>query len=241
MVAPFGAFMLFLGLIDGWLPEQHYLLYPAKSLLVAGVIAWYWRELPPLKPVAPVASIAVGVLGVALWVGLDGIAYHVNALVVEGWNRTAALVGMSSWQSTPEPLPPPGRDPFQLYPAGEAWALFAPRLAGIALVVPVMEELFWRGFLMRWLIREDFESVPLGTYRPFSFWATTVLFASVHGAEWLLGLVVGTIYGAWFVRTKSLGSIMVAHGTTNFLLALYCLGSGDWHFLSSGHAPELPK
>lgn len=57
--------------------------------------------------------------------------------------------------------------------------------------------------------------------------------------EWPLALVVGTIYGAWFVRTKSLGSIMVAHGTTNFLLALYCLFSGDWHFLASA-SPAPP-
>jgi CAAX prenyl protease-like protein len=91
---------------------------------------------------------------------------------------------------------------------------------------------------MRWLIKEDFLSVPLGTYSAFSFLGTTACFASVHGSEWPLAVVVGMIYGAWFVRTRSLGSIMVAHGTTNFFLALYCLASGDWHFLSPVH-PHL--
>ena len=240
-VAPFGAFMLFLGFVDGTWPEQHYVLYPVKCLLVAGIIAWFWRELPSLKPVAPLASVVVGIAGVVLWVGLAGVADGANAVLEDGWNRVVSQAGLSSWQLAPEVVRAEGRDPFQIYPAAEAWVLFVLRVAGIALVVPIMEELFWRGFLMRWLIREDFEAVPLGTYRPFSFWATTVLFASVHGSEWLLGLVVGTMYGAWFVRTKSLGNIMVAHGVTNLLLALYCLCSGDWHFLSTGHAVTLPK
>jgi membrane protease YdiL (CAAX protease family) len=47
-----------------------------------------------------------------------------------------------------------------------------------------------------------------------------------------LGVVVGVLYGAWFVRTKRLGDIMLAHGTTNLLLAFYCLFIDDWHFLS---------
>jgi hypothetical protein len=85
---------------------------------------------------------------------------------------------------------------------------------------------------MRWLIKEDFTSVPMGTYQPLSFWITTACFAAVHGAEWPLGVVVGLLYGVWFVRTKSLGSVMLAHGVTNLLLALYCLIANDWHFLS---------
>lgn len=104
-----------------------------------------------------------------------------------------------------------------------------------------MEELFWRGFLMRWLIKEDFTAVPIGAYQPFSFWVTTAFFAAVHGPEWPLAVVVGLLYGAWFVRTKNLGNIMVAHGVTNLLLAIYCLISGDWHFLCTAPSAAIQK
>lgn len=240
-VAPFAVFMLFLGIVDGYLPNEHYLLYPVKSLLVAGIIAWFWRELPSLKPAAPMASVVIGVLGVALWVGLEPVSNWLDGEFAAGWNSAVTSVGWTSWVTKPDSPHAPGLDPFALYPAAEAWALFACRVAGIALVVPVMEELFWRGFLMRYLIREDFAAVPLGTYQPFSFWATTLFFASVHGAEWPQGVIVGVIYGAWFVRTKSLGNIMLAHGVTNLLLALYCLKSGQWHFLATAPAAIVSR
>jgi CAAX prenyl protease-like protein len=131
-----------------------------------------------------------------------------------------------------------GVSPFATYPVGVAWTLFIFRVLGSSLCVPVMEELFWRGFLMRWLIREDFTSVPMGTYQPVSFWITTIFFASVHGNQWPMALAVGVLYGACFVKTKRLGDIMLAHGVTNFLLALYCLFTGDWHFLCTAAAPK---
>jgi uncharacterized protein len=205
-MAPFFLFMLCLS-VGNYFPDQHYAIYPVRAILVAALLAWYWRSLPPLTPAAPMASILVGVAGVILWIGLDPILVHYDQPLI-------------------------GRNPFQLYPAGEAWVLFGIRLLGITFIVPVMEELFWRGFLMRWLIKDDFTSVPLGTYQSFSFWITTACFAAVHGPEWPLAVVVGVLYGAWFVRTKSLGSVMLAHGVTNLLLALYCLIANDWHFLS---------
>ena len=205
-IAPFFFFAVFLT-VQGYLPDQHYAIYPIVTVVVAAAIAFYWRALPPLRPSAPIVSVCVGIVGVVLWIGLDPFLVHYDQPLI-------------------------GRNPFQLYAPAVAWPLFAFRLAGISVCVPIMEELFWRGFLMRWLINEDFTSVPLGTYRPFSFWVTTAFFASVHGAEWPLAVIVGVLYGAWFVRTKSLGDIVLAHGATNFLLALYCLATHDWHFLS---------
>jgi len=205
-IAPFFLFGVFLT-VQGFFPDQHYALYPVVTIAVAAVLVWYRRALPSLRPGAPVVSACVGVAGVVLWIGLDPFLVHYDQPIA-------------------------GRNPFQLYPPAVAWILFGFRVAGIAVCVPIMEELFWRGFLMRWLIKEDFTSVPLGTYQPFSFWATTALFASVHGSQWPLAVIVGALYGGWFVRTKRLGDIMLAHGVTNLLLALSCLATNDWHFLS---------
>jgi uncharacterized protein len=230
-VIPFVLFLTLLG-VEDYFPDQHYLFYPVKVVTVTAALAYYWRALPVLKPSAPLASVAVGVIGIVLWVGLDSGAIRFNMMIEDSVNRAVNAVGLTSWQMTVEGGHPQGRNPFLLYPVVEAWALFAIRVLGISLIVPIMEELFWRGFVMRWLIREDFASVPLGTYQLFSFGVTTMLFALEHGSEWLLGLIVGAVFGAWFIRTKSLGNVMVAHGTTNLLLALYCLVSKDWHFLS---------
>ena len=212
-VLPFLVFSVFL-VIEGFFPAQHYLLYPAKSLATAAVILFFCRELPSLRPSGPFSSTLLGLIGVVFWVALDPVLVHRSGI-------------------------PTGFNPFLLYPAGLAWTLFAFRLAGMTLVVPIMEELFWRGFLMRWLIKEDFTSIPLGTYQPISFLVTTAFFASVHGAQWPLAVIVGLFYGAWFIFTKKLGDIMLAHGVTNLLLGLYALVSGDWHFLAtaptSGH------
>jgi hypothetical protein len=226
--------------VENWFPGQHYVLYPIKTLLVVAILAWYWRALPSLKPSAILMSVIVGVIGVFLWIELDPWALSLNALVQDLFNHAVSSVGFGSWR-IPVDGAPDGRNPFDLYPAGEAWVLFAFRLVGITLIVPVMEEIFWRGFLMRWLIEDDFLAVPLGTFQLFSFWVTTFLFASIHGSEWPLGLVVGLFFGAWFVRTKNLGNVILAHAVTNFLLAFYCLFADDWHFLSSvGHA-SMPK
>ena len=214
-VAPFFLFMAFL-VVEGWFPDQHYLIYPVKTFAVGAVILWFWRALPRLTPTLPVLSMLVGVLGVMLWIGLDPWLVHYDRPLI-------------------------GRNPFLLCPAVSAWTLFAFRLLGIAVVVPITEELFWRGFLMRWLIKDDFTNVPLGAYRPVSFAITTACFAAEHGAEWPLGLIVGLLYGAWFVRTKSLGNVILAHAVTNLLLALYCLFANDWHFLSIVAPPTATK
>jgi len=95
-----------------------------------------------------------------------------------------------------------GGNPFQLYPVFYAWWLFAFRLRD-NLVVPVMEELFWRGFLMRWLIKDRFSPpVPLGTYQPFSFWITDGLLRHSAWSAVAPGRRGGGALRVWFVRTQ---------------------------------------
>jgi len=119
-------------------------------------------------------------------------------------------------------------------PAGEAlrgdYVFLASRILGSALVVPVIEELFWRGWLMRWLIRTDFLAVPLGSYLPGAFWITAILFASEHGPYWDVGLAAGVLYNWWMIRTRSLADCILAHAVTNACLAAYVLSAGKWQY-----------
>ena len=99
-----------------------------------------------------------------------------------------------------------------------------------ALIVPIVEELFWRAWLMRWLIRPDFSKVPLGTYAPQAFWIVAVLFAGEHGPFWDVGLACGILYNWWMVRTKSLGDLILMHGITNACLSVYVVAAGKWEY-----------
>jgi CAAX protease family protein len=96
--------------------------------------------------------------------------------------------------------------------------------------VPIVEELFWRAWFMRWLINISFTRVPLGTYTAFSFWTTALLFASEHGPYWDVGLLTGIVYNFWMIRTKSVGDCVLMHAVTNALLSGYVLTTGQWQY-----------
>jgi uncharacterized protein len=107
--------------------------------------------------------------------------------------------------------------------------LFLRTLRAVA-IVPIVEELFWRGWLMRWVIDNDFERVPLGAYSALSFWAVALLFASEHGPYWDVGLVAGIIFNWWMIRTKSLGDLILAHAVANACLSGYVIAAGKWEY-----------
>ena len=116
-----------------------------------------------------------------------------------------------------------------LSPAAVAWALIAVRFIGAAMVVPILEELFWRSFLLRYIINPDFKQVALGTFSWFSFVAVVILFGLEHH-RLIQGMIAGAIYTALVVRQKSLRGCIVAHGVTNLGLGIYVLATQSWAF-----------
>jgi len=117
--------------------------------------------------------------------------------------------------------------------------LAAVRLCGAAVVVPIMEELFWRSFLLRFIITlfpegktnvtPEFTSIPLGTFTPISFVVTVVLFGSEH-TLWLAGMMAGVIYNLLLYKTHRLWPCVLAHGVTNLLLGVHVLITQEWHW-----------
>ena len=94
-----------------------------------------------------------------------------------------------------------------------------------------MEELFWRDFLWREIIApNDFKLAEVGELEWPALLIATGAFASVHGNWWLSAVVWGLMAAGLLVYTKSLGACIVAHATSNLLLAAYVLKTHDWSF-----------
>lgn len=209
-VGPFAVFI-------GWLAVDRYLplANPWKELLrdgvlLASIVAISWRVLPRSAP-HWLASIAVGLAVGALWVAPD--------LLVPGW-RDNVLFQNSITGRLRTSIPPVELTPLML----------VLRTMRATLIVPIVEELFWRGWLARWLQDSDFQRVPIGQFTSLAFWATALLFAAEHGPYWEVGLLCGIIYNAWLWRTRSLGDVMIAHATTNLALSLFVIATQRWTF-----------
>ena len=104
------------------------------------------------------------------------------------------------------------------------------RLVGTVVTVPIAEELFWRGWLIRYVVNPNFQNVPVGMYTASAFWLTAALFASEHGPFWDVGLAAGILYNFWIARTARLADCILAHAVTNGCLALYVLVFDQWGY-----------
>jgi exosortase E/protease (VPEID-CTERM system) len=102
------------------------------------------------------------------------------------------------------------------------------RIAGSVLIVPIAEELAYRGYLMRRLTASDFESVPFRSVHWPAVIVTAIVFGLAHGALWLPGVAAGLAYGLILVRTGRIGEAVAAHVTTNALVAASVLAWNQW-------------
>ena len=211
-VAPFAVFMLLLVVADR-LPFGQ----PWESVVRVGVLVatlWFFSRHLVGAMRAPhwLGSVLVGIGVFVVWVGPD--------LLLPGW-RDSSLFQNSITGRVKVSIPEAElANPFVL------WL----RVARAALLVPLLEELFWRGWLPRWLQNQDFLKVPLGRYTTFAFAATAVLFASEHGPYWEVGLLAGIAYNWWMWRTRSLGDLVLAHAVTNACLAAYVWATKEWQY-----------
>lgn len=218
-VLPFVVFLL-LTFAQGKFGEaSRYWFYLAKTL----VGAWLLFEMRPFVTEMRAAfsweAVAVGVGVFAMWVGLDGFYPKLSELNAKVGLSKAAAMTAAAWN----PHAQFGEG------AGLAWFFIAVRILGAALVVPALEEVFFRSWLYRYIAKPDFQSVALGTFAALPFFLTSAVFAFEH-EEWLAGLLCGFAYQGLVIRKKRLGDAIVAHGITNLLLGVWVVWKGAWQF-----------
>jgi hypothetical protein len=181
-------------------PRDWYAVRTALALLVLGVL---WRRCADLHRPPDWRGVALGVAGgvvvLALWLALD-----------------------RDWAS----LGAPQVSPFGADDTAR-WQVAA-RIAGAVIVAPLAEELFFRSFLMRWLVRPDFAAVDPRAVDRRAFLIQAALFASMHSLI-VAGFAAGLVYGWLYRLTGNLWTGVLAHATTNALLAAWVLTQGAWH------------
>lgn len=204
---PFAVFIAFLALqplVDGLVDPRWWVAWRGiAAALVLLAFARSYTELS-LRPAwrECFLAVVVGWMVFAAWIAFDA-----------GWATTGSAA------SAFDPRRPDG---------SIDTALVAARVFGLALAVPVMEELFWRSFLMRWIDRRDFLAKDPRTASALAFGLSCALFASEHSL-WFAGLIAGAAYAGLYMRTRNLWTPILSHAITNGTLATWILATGDWH------------
>ena len=213
-ILPMAVFIGLLGLLTPlksagdafWLKSAEYWMFPVQTFICGALLIWYWRQYEFHGVRQVLLTLAIAVLVFVLWIA--------------PW----AFFG----------LPPrtDGFDPttFAAQPAAY-WSTVLLRFLRLVIVVPLVEEIFWRGFLLRYFINDKFDEVPFGTFSWLSFGIVTAGFTFVHSMpDWPAAAVTGVLYNFIAYRTKSLASCVLAHAITNLLLGIWIMNTKQWGF-----------
>jgi CAAX prenyl protease-like protein len=216
-LAPFLVFIAFLLLRDlvvsvgdgyaHWaLAQPQYWILPLQTV-VCGALLCHFRSRIDYRPLSGFSFAAfIGLVSLVVWIAPQ--AFFGFPPRLDGFQP--AFFGDTGW-------------PY--------WANLTFRMVRMSVVVPFVEELFWRGFLLRFLIREDFASVPFGTFTWRSFLISSAAFCLEHQMlDWPAALLTGALFNLVAYRTRSLAACVFTHAVTNFVLGLWILRTGQWGF-----------
>ena len=219
-IFPFALFMTFIGVGEalhalenaGFVSIEestYYYLYPIKTFAVLLSLMYFWRHYSEISladlriPRNTIISLATGLFVFVMWINLD---------------FPFATIGTLQ-----------GFDPNIFQEPAIRSAMIVVRIAGAVIVVPIMEELFWRSFLVRYLVDKDYWRVPIGVFTVSSFFISSLLFGLEHNL-FLAGILAGVCYNLLLYFTKSISQCILSHALTNLCLGIYVLATGKWYF-----------
>lgn len=209
-ILPFAVYIAFLAL-NSVIPEgtvDTRWLYPLRVGIVAVLLAFFWRQYDELRG-------KFGMPG-----GFWALGLIVGLVVFVLWvNLTASWMMLGGQGGGFDP-----RDNGQVN-----LVLAVSRIAGAALVVPVMEELFWRSFVMRWIDNPRFREVLPTAVTLKAVLVSSVIFGLEHN-EWFAGILAGLAYGWLYRVTGNLWVPVISHALTNALLGVWVLYTAAWQF-----------
>ena len=206
MLPGLAAGWLFEGRGYWWADEPRYWVCPLQTLVGGALLIRYWRYLALRLPARAWIAVLIGVLALVIWIAPQ------------------AFLGFA-----------PRRDGFDAgYFGDHGWPYALNtglRFVRLVIVVPLVEEIFWRGFLLRYLIDDDFTEVPVGAFSWLSFGVVVGGFMIEHTfPDWPAAILTGALFNLVAYRTRSVSACVLAHAVTNLLLGLYVMRTGQWGF-----------
>jgi exosortase E/protease (VPEID-CTERM system) len=174
-------------------------LYPLRVVAVTGALLAFLRTYRTWDWDWSWFSVGIGGAVFAIWLALDGTAG-------DGAATRAAVAGLG---------------------AGERAIWLAFRVAGSVLVVPLVEEMAFRGYLLRRLAAADFEGKAAERFNWIAFALSSAAFGLLHG-RWMAGTAAGMAFALAQYRRGKLADAVIAHMTANALIALLVLMTGAW-------------
>jgi CAAX prenyl protease-like protein len=235
-IVPFAAFMGFMivlqvvgGMIQWkhpdapwWRQDPAQFIYPIQTLVTLGLLRHYWRSFTFHWSVKwSLIGVVFGAVGIAVWV-LPTHLYDTWGLTEDpqGWLKTFGVAARSD-----------GFDPGIFENPVAWWGSLLFRFLRAAVVVALVEEIFWRGFLMRFICNWEgnYWKQPFGKHRWLSYLIVTGLFIAAHGKlDYAAAWVYGSLTYLLCVWSKNLGACVVMHATANLLMGLYIMKTGHY-------------
>lgn len=235
-VVPFAVFMVFLIVLQlaesligwdhpaapWWKRDVAQWVYPIQTLVVLALLVRYWKSFTfdwSLK--WSVIGVAFGVVGIGFWL-LPTTLYDAWGLSGEtdGWMK---LLGIAKRDE--------GFDPGIFENPTAYWASLTMRFLRAVVIVAFVEEIFWRGFVMRFCMNweGDYWKQPFGRAHGKSYLIVTALFMAAHAPiDWAGALVYGSLTYLLCVWSKNLGACVVMHAVANLLMGVYVMAYGKF-------------
>lgn len=199
---------------DGVYPVM-YSVRISIMILIMLLLATGYRQFP-FK--VGLLSVVVGVVGVVIWIGLCQLDLEQKLFVPLGLGEILGLGERASY------------NPLAALEENVPWMVgfLLIRFTGLALIVPVIEEFFLRGFLMRYVVDMYWEKVPFTHLNRTSIIIATVYGMLAHPAELLAAAAWFSLITWLMLKTRNIWDCVMAHAVTNFLLGVYVLKTGHW-------------
>jgi len=215
-MTPYMAYLLLLGLVTVFPPRCEWVAIAARGVGALWICWVLRRYFPAWGNPYWVIAVPAGVLAAGLWYGgqylFDGLGLGGRLPLYPGTNVV--------------------EDPRDMLGAGNLfWTTVVLRISVAVTAVPIVEELFWRAFLLRAFINwQDFEHVPLGKFTWSSFLGTALLSTLQHPDNWAVSILCWLLFNGLFCWTRSILCLVVTHAVTNLVLYMHVIRVDDWAF-----------